>query len=70
MFSSRRLRIYMMAYLQELSNSIHPDEEFLIEVESLAAILLVHVEVLLQQVYNAIVVAREQSAMTWNCIDD
>lgn len=33
--------------LQELSDPIHPNEEFLIEIESLAAILLVHVKVLL-----------------------
>ena len=49
----------MKTYLQKLSDPIHPDEEFLIEVESLAAILLVHIEVLLQEVDYTVVVARE-----------
>lgn len=51
----------MHVYLQELSDPIHPNQEFLIEIESLPAVLLVHVKELLQKVYDAIVVAREQS---------
>lgn len=46
-------------YLQKLSNPIHSDEELFIEVESVAAILLVHVEVFLQKVDDAVVVTRE-----------
>lgn len=50
-------------YLKKLSDPIHSDKELLIEVESVATVLLVHVEVFLQQVDDTVVVAREQSGI-------
>lgn len=53
-----------VSYLQKLSDSIHSDEELLIEIESVARVLLVHIEVFLQQVDDAVVVTGEQSGST------
>lgn len=47
--------------LQELSDTVHSRQELFVQVERIAALLLVHVEVFLQQVYDGIVVASEQS---------
>lgn len=54
----------MTAYLgnfEELGNLVEAHEKAFVHVERLAALLFVHVEVFLQQIYNTVVVAGEQT---------
>lgn len=50
-----------LSHLQKLSNAIHARQEFLVQIQSIPALLLVHIEIFLQQVDDGIVVASEQS---------
>lgn len=50
-----------LSHLQKLPDTVHAGQELLVQVQSITALLLVHVEVLLEQVNDGIVVAGEQS---------
>jgi len=46
-----------LSNFQKLANAIHSRQELFVQIQSIAALLLVHVKVLLQQVDDGVVVA-------------
>ena len=46
-------------HLQKLGDSVDANEEFLVQLQSLFALLFVHIEILFQQVDDPVIVAGE-----------
>ena len=46
-------------YLQKLGHSVDANEEFLVQLQSLFALLFIHIEILFQQVDYPVIVAGE-----------
>ncbi len=64
-----------LCHFEEVCNSVHPDEELLVDVQGFPGLLLVHVKVFLQEVDDPVVVAGEQSDEVFEqedegCVDD
>ena len=50
-----------LGHFQKLGNSVHPDEEFLVQIQGISGLLLLHLKVLLEKIDNSVIVASEQS---------
>ena len=50
-----------LGHFQKLRYSVHPYEEFLVKIQGISGLLLLHLKVLLEKIDNSVIVASEQS---------
>ena len=50
-----------LGHFQKLGYSVHPNEEFLVQIQGISGLLLLHLKVLLEKIDNSVVVASKQS---------
>ena len=50
-----------LGHFQKLRYSVHPYEEFLVKIQGISGLLLLHLKVLLEKIDNSVVVASKQS---------
>ena len=50
-----------LGHFQKLGNSVHPYEEFLVQIQGISGLLLLHLKVLLEKIDNSVIVASKQS---------